>query len=65
MTAVQLEIADDIVSRLLDGTAEALDVPSNTLRRATELYDHLGSYLAEFADDRGGASWAIYPGGRC
>ncbi len=63
MTTVQLETADDIVSHLLEGTAEALDIPPQTLRRATELYEHLGSYLAEFADDRGGASWAIYPQG--
>lgn len=51
------------LSELLSEVVKTLDVPPELLREAIERYDDLGSSLAGWADDRGGAAWTIYPQG--
>lgn len=51
------------LSSLLTGVVEQLDISPKILAEATDCYTEVGESLAGYADDRGGAEWAIYPQG--
>jgi len=53
----------DILSQLLTGVVEQLDIPPAIYQLASDRYTALGAHLARYADERGGADWAIYPQG--
>jgi hypothetical protein len=52
---------DDIVSALLNGVVEQLDVPEDLLALADQVYDEIGIYLSSNLPD--GLDWLFYPQG--
>lgn len=51
----------DLISQLLDGTVEQLDVPEHLLALADRIYDDIGLYLSDNLP--GGRDWTFYSQG--
>ncbi|PWK89499.1 hypothetical protein C8D88_102773 [Lentzea atacamensis] len=49
----------DVLSELLAGVVDILDIPDHVRDAAVTRYEHVGTYLAE----SGGPKWSIYPQG--
>jgi len=57
-----LDTTTEIISQLLQGTVEALDIPEELHATAVEEYEYVGNWLADHADI-GGDGWLVYPQG--
>lgn len=57
-----LELPDDL-DLLLDGTADALDIPPLLEEQARSRYGDVGTWLARTGDRPGSAPWDVYPQG--
>ena len=57
-----LDTANDLISHLLEGTVDALDIPEQLRAAAVDAYDDVGNWLADHADP-GGDGWYVYPQG--
>jgi len=57
-----LDTTTEIISQLLQGTVEALDIPEELHATAVEEYGYVGNWLADHADV-GGDGWLVYPQG--
>lgn len=51
------------IADLLTEVVDVLDIPPDVLAAAIARYEELGAALADWADDRNGAPWFIYPQG--
>jgi hypothetical protein len=56
------DTATDLISELLTGAVESLDIPDHLQSAAVREYEHVGNWLAAHADP-GGQGWLIYPQG--
>lgn len=55
-----LDTREDLLSLLLQGTAEELDIPPAIEEELVAEYGFLGHYLANYGRSRNGADWTIY-----
>ena len=56
------DTATDLISELLTGAVESLDIPEHLQSAAVREYERVGNWLAAHADP-GGQGWLIYPQG--
>jgi cyclic GMP-AMP synthase DncV-like protein len=56
-----LDTSTDLIAHLLEGAVEALDIPEDLRATAVREYEHMGTWLADHADD--GNGWYVYPQG--
>ncbi len=57
-----LDSTTEIISQLLQGTVETLDIPEDLRVTAVKEYEYVGNWLADHADV-GGDGWLVYPQG--
>ena len=57
-----LDTADDLIGELLEGAAEALDIPRTLHKAAVGEYQRVGDWLSAYADG-GKEGWRVYPQG--
>lgn len=63
ITTADLATPEGLLSELLTGTVEALDIPVELDRHARWRYGDIGRYLNRHGDAQGGAEWNVYPQG--
>jgi hypothetical protein len=63
IASADLNTPEGVLSELLTGAAEALDIPPELESHARWRYEDIGTYLNKHGDALGGADWNVYPQG--
>jgi hypothetical protein len=63
IATADLTTPEGLLSELLTGTVEALDIPAELERHARWRYMDIGTHLNRHGDSRGGVDWNVYPQG--
>lgn len=63
IATADLTTPEGLLSELLTGTVEALDIPAELERHARWRYMDIGRHLNRYGDSQGGAEWNVYPQG--
>jgi hypothetical protein len=63
IASADLNTPEGVLSELLTGAAEALDIPPELEAHARWRYQDIGTHLNKHGDALGGADWNVYPQG--
>src|SRR5579859_3934373 len=63
IATADLTTSEGLLTELLTGTVEALDIPPELESHARRRYQNIGTHLNRHGDAEGGAPWDVYPQG--